>query len=144
MSLSIKEKDNIRSVKVGWFYVIDENGEAKYPCKLVETPNYEVGELREQIIKIFDKMGYTVRFVNPRYANCIIRVFKSEKEYEDEKYRILGACCYTKVRNGKWITGNEYPIDFSTYPVRIWFYQDEYWDVSVDFFDTYVEIVKKK
>ena len=75
-------------------------------------------------------------------ANPSIR--SGNGEYEDEKYRILGACCYTKVRNGNWITGNEYPIDFSTYPVRKWFYQDECWDVSVDFFDTYVEIVKKK
>jgi hypothetical protein len=147
MSLSIKNRDGIRKVRKGWFYVIDENGTPKYPNDIEEKPNFELGELRNQIVDTLKQMGYTVNFVNPRSANCIIRVYKSEEAYGKEKYRILGAHCYTKDQNGKWKCidrlGEEYGVDFSKHVIRAWFFQDEYWDVSVDFFDTYVKLVKE-
>ena len=147
MSLSIKEKVGIRNVKCGWFYAIDEGGGPKYQIKGEEKPNFELGELRKQIVDSLKQMGYTVYFGNPRSANCIIRVYKSEEAYGDEKYRILGAHCYTKAQDGKWKCvdriGEEYGIDFSKHVIRTWFFQDEYWDVSVDFFDTYVKLVKE-
>lgn len=147
MSLSIKEKVEIRSVRVGWFYAIDEDGKPKYPNEKKEKPNYELGEIRKQIIESLQQKGYTVYFGNPRSANCIIRVYKNEEMYDDEKYRILGAHCYTKAKDGKWKCidrlGEEYGIDFSKHLIRTWFFQDESWDISVDFFDTYVKLVKE-
>ena len=147
MSLSSKEKVGIRSVRNGWLYAIDENGQPKYQVKGEEKPNYELGELRMQILNKLREMGYTVYFGNPKSANCVIRVYKSEKEYGDEEYRILGSCCYTKGQDGKWKSidriGEEFGIDFSKHVIRTWFFQDEYWDVSVDFFDTYVKLVKE-
>ena len=80
-------------------------------------------------------------------ANCVIRVYKSEEEYDGEKYRILGAHCYTKAQDGKWKCidrlGEEYGIDLTKHVIRTWFFQDDSWDVSVDFFDTYVKLVKE-
>lgn len=147
MSLSIKEKVEIRQVRLGWFYAIDEKGNPKYPNSSEEKPNYEIGELRKQIIEILQKRGYAVYFGNPRSANCIIRVYKSEEEYDGEKYRILGAHCYTKSKDGKWKCidrlGEEYGIDLTKHIIRTWFFQDDSWDVSVDFFDTYVKLVKE-
>lgn len=147
MALSINEKVEVRQIRTGWFYAIDEKGKPKYPSKSEEKPNYEVGELRKQIIAELQKKGYTVYFGNPRSANCIIRVYKSEDEYDGEKYRILGAHCYTKNKDGKWKCidrlGEEYSIDLTKHVIRTWFFQDDSWDVSVDFFDTFVKLVKE-
>ena len=148
MSLSIKEKTEVRKVSVGWMYSIDENGNPKYVDANREKPNYEVGEIRKQIIKKLEGKGYKVYFCKPKSANCIIRVYKSEEKYGNETYRILGAHCYTQNSNKKWKSiykfKDEFGLDFSKDMLRIWFYQDEYWDVFVDFFDTYVKVVKEK
>lgn len=148
MSLSIKGKVAIRNLRFGWLYAIDEKGRPKYPNKKEEKPNFEVGEIRKQIFEELKQMGYTVYVGNPKSASCIIRVYKSEEVHEDQKYRIMGAQCYTKAQDGKWktvdIQGNELVIDFSEHHVRTWFFQDESWEVSVDFFDTYVKLVKEK
>lgn len=148
MSLSIKEKLGIRNVRLGWFYAIDEAGKPKYQTASEEKPNYDVGELRKQILETLKHMDYTVYVGNPKSANCIIRVYKSEEEHDGQKYRILGAHCYTKAPDGKWKCidrmGEEYGIDFSEHVIRTWFFQDDCWDVSVDFFDTYVKLVKEK
>ncbi len=148
MSLCIKEKVDVRSVRYGWFYEINEDGQPKYPNDKEEKPNYEVGELRQMVVSKLEEKGYTVYRGKPQSANCIIRVYKEEKEYEDSVYRILGAHCYTKAQDGKWKCidrlGEEYGIDFSQHMLRTWFFQDEYWDASVDFFDTFVKLVKEK
>lgn len=147
MSLCIKEKVEIRSVRYGWFYEIDENGQPKYPSVKEEKPNYEVGQLRQMVLKALEEKGYTVYMVKPQKANCIIRVYKEEKEYDGCLYRILGAHCYTKAQDGRWKCidrlNEEYGIDFSEHVLRTWFFQDEYWDASVDFFDTFVKLVKE-
>lgn len=148
MSLSIKEKDAIRKLRRGWLYAIDEKGKALYPKKKEEKPNYDVGEIRKQICDDLRQMGYTVYVGNPRAANCIIRVYRSESRHDNQKYRIMGAQCYTKAQEGKWktvdIQGNEFGIDFAQHVIRTWFFQDESWEVPVDFFDTYVKLVKEK
>ena len=148
MSLSIKEKVGIREVNCGWFYAINENGQPKYPSPNEEKPNYEIGELRKNIVESLQNMGYKVLNCNPKSANCIIRVYKSEEKYESETYRVMGAYCYTKDSEGKWRSidriGNEFCIDFSKHIIRTWFFQDEYWDIAADFFDTYVKLVKEK
>lgn len=147
MSLSINEKVEIRNLRFGWFYAIDENGNPKYPNDREEKPNYEVGELRKKIVENLQQRGYQVYLVKPQSANCIIRVYKSEEMYDDEKYRIMGAHCYTKAKEGRWKCidrmGEEYGIDFTKHVLRTWFFQDDYWDLSVDFFDTYVKLVKE-
>lgn len=147
MSLSVREKVGVRNLRVGWFYAIDKKGKPKYETSSEEKPDYQVGELRKQIFEKLQNMGYTVYVGNPKSANCIIRVYRSEEEYDGEKYRILGAHCYTKAQDGKWKCvdrlGEEYSIDFSKHVIRTWFFQDDSWDVSVDFFDTYVKLVKE-
>ena len=151
MLLSKKEKEEIRNVRNGWFYAIDEKGAPKYPNDIEEKPNYEVDEIRKQIIEILQQMNYKVYSVNsPKFANCIIRVYKSEQNYDNEKYRILGGQCYTRTLKGKWKCldwmGDEYNIDFSGtgYVDNAMFYQDDHWDLSVDFVDMYVKLVKEK
>ena len=148
MSLNIRQKDDIRKIRLGWFYAINENGEPMYPSQHEEKPNYEVGELRNMIFDTLKQKGFEIFRVKPAAANCIIRVYKEEKEYNDGTvYRILGAHCYTKNSDGRWKCidrlGEEYGIDFSKHMLRTWFFQDEYWDVSLDFFDTYVKLVKE-
>lgn len=147
MPLNVKQKEEIRKIRFGWFYEIDEKGQPKYPSSNEEKPNFEVGQLRKMILEAIEQKGYTVYNGKPQSANCIIRVYKEEKEYEGAKYRILGAHCYTKAQDGRWKCidriGEEYGIDFTQHVIKTWFFQDETWDVSVDFFDTFVKLVKE-
>lgn len=148
MSLTLQERNELRKLKSVWSYAINEDGNPMYPNDFEEKPNYEIGKLRRMIFEQIEKLGYTINQTNPKQANCIIRVYNDEKEYEDGKYRILGMHCYLKNQTGQWKCidrmGTEFEIDFSKHVIRIWFFQDEYWDVSVDFFDTYVKLVKEK
>ena len=146
MPLNNKQKDDVRRIRLGWFYSIDEKGEPLYQVKMDEKPNYDVGQIRKMIFEQLESRGMTIYKVKPPSANCIIRVYRDEKEYSDgTRYRIMGAHCYTKSSDGRWRCidrlDEEYGLDFSEHKIRTWFFQDEYWDISVDFFDTYVKIV---
>ena len=147
MPLTEKQKEEIRKIRFGWFYEIDENGQPKYPSKDEEKPNFDVGEIRKLIFQALENRDYIIYKGKPQSANCIIRVYKEEREYEGSKYRIMGAHCYTKAQDGKWKSidriGEEFGFDFNQHEMKIWLFQDETWDVSVDFFDTYVKIVKE-
>lgn len=147
MSLSIKQKQEIRNIKFGWFYSINENGAPHRELSAEKAPNYEVGQLRQMVLKSIRDKGYNFYHVKPNSANCIIRVYKEEKVFDGTKYRFLGAHCFTKAQDGKWYAmsknGEEFGIDFTKHEIRIWFFQDEYWDASVDFFDTFVKLVKE-
>lgn len=148
MAINIKQKEDVRKVNFGWFYAINEKGEPKYLNKRDEKPNYEIGQIRQLVFGLLKQKGFQIYPVKPPSANCIIRVYKDEKKYNDgTKYRMLGAYCYTKGSDGRWHCidkqGSECGIDFSKHTIRTWFFQDEYWDVNVDFFDTYVKLVKE-
>lgn len=147
MPLNVKQKEEVRKIRFGWLYEIGKDGQPKYPSKTEEKPNFEVGEIRKMIFDALTSKGYTAYLGKPQSANCIIRVYKEEKEYEGAKYRILGAHCYTKAQDGRWKCidriGEEYGIDFNQHVIKTWFFQDESWDVSVDFFDTFVKLVKE-
>ena len=145
MSLSIREKETVQLQKCNWIYSIDKKGAPLYKAsKSSDRPNYESRELKQMILDMLKELGYKVYFVKPQSANCIIRVYKDEKTYKGDgaTYRILGAKCYTKTSNGKWCSNDETVLDFAQHIIRVWFFQDEYWDVSVDFFDAYVKLVK--
>lgn len=147
MALNIKQKQEIRDIKFGWFYSIDEKGEPLRETPGEKTPNYDVGQLRQMVLKSIQDRGYKYYNVRPNSANCIIRVYKEEKVFDGTKYRFLGAHCYTKGQDSKWHAmsriGEEFGLDFTKHEIRVWFFQDEYWDASVDFFDTFVKLVKE-
>lgn len=145
MPLSIKHKEEVQHQRCNWNYAIDKDGNQLYKNpKGSDNPNYESRELKQIILDMLKERGYKVYFVKPQSANCIIRVYKDEKTYKEDgiTYRLLGAMCYTKNSNGKWCGCEGNVLDFTQHVMRVWFFQDEYWDVSVDFFDTYVKLVK--
>lgn len=148
MALKIAQKNEIRNVNYGWIYSTTDQ-EKKLLRKTISenNPNYDVGQMRQMAFRRIEEKGYKIYKERPQAANCIIRVYKDEKIYEGTIYRLLGVNCFTKGQDGKWYTvgtnGEDFLIDFAEHKIRVWFFQDEYWDVSVDFFDTFVKIVKE-
>lgn len=147
MPLNTTQKKEIRNIKYGWFYSIDSHGAPLHETSSEKTQNHDLGALRQIVLKNITDRGYRIYNVKPQSANCIIRVYRDEKLYEGTKYRFLGAHCFTKGQDSKWhsvgANGDEFMLDFTKHEIRVWFYQDEYWDASVDFFDTFVKIVKE-
>lgn len=143
------QKEEIREVKLWGFYLLDEKGNPANPIPGKSYPDLRWDQIRRDLIKQLQDKGYNVKFVKPSQANCVIRVFNDVKKYEsDGKYRILGGNCFTKDITGKWIgesnVCDEFELDYEKHELKIWFFQDEYWMVKVNFFDTYVKLTKKK
>lgn len=146
MPISAEELQSIRKKRMSWRYEIDKDGQPKYPSPQGKTPDFDVGQLRRRMIWELERMGYKIIQVNPKEANCIIRVYRQEKAYHGATYRMFGAHCYTKTKSSRWKsideTGEEHGIDFSNHTLHIWFNEDSFWRVAVDSFDTYVKLVK--
>ena len=147
--LNAEQKKEIREVKCGCCYEIDAAG------KLVGLEDKEIAKnpdliaVRRLLIQKLTIIGYTVNFVKPHQANCIIRVHKAEKEHNGQKYCVIGGNCFVKDWiDGKWRSisgsGSEFELDFAKCRRRIWFCQDDYWEPELDFFDTYVKLVKEE
>ena len=147
MGLNTRQKEEVRQVGWKWFYRLDENGNPVGVKKGEENFSISLKQLKEKAINELEEKGYTCYLAKPNAANCIIRVYHDEKEYDGDTYRFFGVYCFTKAQNGRWTCGCEgssFEIDFTKLEKRIWFFQDEYWDVSLDFFDVYVKLVKEK
>lgn len=149
MLLTADQKEEIRGVKLWGFYLLDKDGKPANPIPGKSYPNLRWDQIRQELIKQLEEKGYEVKFVKPSAANCVIRVYNDVKTYEfDNKYRILGGNCFTKDITGKWIGESslcdDFELDYEKHELKVWFYQDEYWMVRVNFFDTYVSLKRKK
>ncbi|MBQ7410411.1 MAG: hypothetical protein IJW20_03405 [Clostridia bacterium] len=149
MILTAEQKEEIREILLWSFYLVDEHGKPANPIQGKEYLDLRWDQIRREIMNQLEKKGYEVQFVKPSQANCVIRVFNDVKTYEyDNKYRILGGNCFVKDITGKWISesslGNPFELDYEKHELRVWFFQDEYWMVKVNFFDTYVKLTRKK
>lgn len=95
------------------------------------------------VVQAIMQEGFSCVRCDPRSSNCVIRVFSSDRTYEKARYKIVGAEVYTKNHDGKWYTGTKsepVKLDLRKCTQRVWFYQDEYWDAELDFFDTYMKV----
>lgn len=149
MILTAEQKEEIREILVWSFYLVDEHGKPANPIQGKTYLDLRWDQIRRKIMNQLEKKGYEVQFVKPSHANCVIRVFNDVKTYEyDNKYRILGGNCFVKDITGKWISesslGDPFELDYEKHELRVWFFQDEYWMVKVNFFDTYVKLTRKK
>ncbi len=148
MIFTAEQKEKIREVKLWSFYLLDTDGKPANPLPKREYLDLRWDQIRKNLIDQLEELGYEVQFVKPSQANCIIRVFNDVKTYEnDGKYRILGGNCFIKDATGKWISESSlcdlFELDYEKHELKVWFFQDEYWMVRVNFFDTYVKLKKK-
>ena len=148
MIFTKEQKARIREMKLWDFYLLDKAGNPANKNSKRVFMDLRWDQLRKRLIEQIEELGYEVKFVKPSQANCIIRVFNDVKTYENAKYRIIGGNCFMKNPNGAWMSesgrGDSFELHYEQHEIRVWFFQDEYWDVKVNFFDTYVKIVKKK
>lgn len=143
------QKEEIRELKIWDFYLLNKEGKPANPRPNREYLDLRWDQIRRRLISLLEKEGYEVQFVKPSQSNCVIRVFNDVKTYENQnQYRVLGGNCFIKDPNGNWTsksdTGNTFELNYEQHEIRVWFLQDEYWDVKVNFFDTYVKLKKKK
>ena len=96
--------------------------------------------LFENIIQELQVEGFNVQRVDPRKANCIIRVFRHEGYvYKDDIHWGYGAYSYIKTPEGMKAKNNCY-IDYAKCEVTKWLFQDECFDLKPHFVDYYVKI----
>lgn len=148
MIFTASQKKKIREVKLWSFYSMDKSGNLTFLNHRKEMSDLNWEQIRKKLINQLEEIGYEVKFVKPSQANCVIRVFNDVKSYENQKYRILGGNCFIKDVNGTWLSGsdrgNTFELNYEYHELKIWFFQDESWDVRVNFFDTYVKLKKRK
>ena len=145
MMFSKEQRQKVRKIHKKWMMALDCEGKLMAYQRHAEAVEYDAMSIRKMLIQEIEQLGFKVEVVKPIFANCIIRVYHDTKKYEHENYHMSGGMCYMLNSMGEWVTecnGMEHEIDFAKMEKRVWFYQDEYWDVSLDFFDTYVRLVK--
>lgn len=149
MALNQKEKEEIRRLELSWFFTLDNEGKPiLYKGKDSEPFKFNLEKVRGQMVEKITKKGYTVEFVSPRDANCVIRTYRNENaKYDGGEYRLLGAHCYVKQgMTDKWFAENNagdlFELTYNEYLIKVWFFQDEYHCFKVDYFDTYVKLTK--
>lgn len=97
-------------------------------------------KIAEESINNLRKEGFAVERVDPKKANCIIRVFRHESyPYEDYCYWAYGTDVYIKTSVGLKSVRNTF-IDYSEFAVTKWLFQDECFDIKPHFVDYYVKI----
>lgn len=148
MIFTKEQKEKIRKVRLWSFYMMNETGKPAHPNSKKQYLDLRWDQIRARLITQLEELGYEVQFVKPSQANCIIRVYNDVKSYGCEKYRILGGNCFLKDGTGCWKSesdrGDFFELNYEQHELKIWFFQDESWDVRVNFFDTYVKLKKKK
>lgn len=137
-----EQKENIRTINLFEEFYGNKKGVSFHNKKKVHIP--DVWELKEQVIKSIIEKGFSkVERVEPKNANCIIRIFNNRKvEFgRDVMTNIYGFNCFVK-EGGKWISEscNKFEINFEKYEVGYWLCPDEYVTYDCDFVDFYVKI----
>jgi len=105
----------------------------------------DVWAIKQVAINRILKLGFdNVSTVEPKYANCIIRIFtKRHFKYEmGEIHNVYGFNCFVK-ENGIWLSesNNLFKINFLKHVITCWLSQDESVDYDCDFVDCYVRII---
>lgn len=139
--LNRRERENIRNISIFNHTCWERQGiPITYDGRAFTVPTHD--QVRKIIFSQILNLGFTkVQRVEPSKADAIIRVYQKLHHYYDNTfcYNLYGACCYTQ-KNGKWVTYNDIPIDYSNCLIRHYVYQDSYIDFDCEFFDIYVEI----
>lgn len=142
--LTPKQKEKIRNIGIYEYSSSEENGKP-LTYKGQEFHMLSCDEIRKEVLNKILRVGFSkVNFVNPARANCVVRVFVLKHfKYDNELvYNIYGAHCFTR-KNGRWVSRSQdssFELDYAKCIIRHWFFQDEYADFELDFFDTYVHV----
>lgn len=100
----------------------------------------EIEYLFENTIQELQVEGFNIQRVDPRKANCIIRVFRhGGYVYKDDIHWVYGVYSYIKTPEGMRARSNSY-IDYANCEVTVWLFQDECFDIKPHFVDYYVKI----
>lgn len=104
----------------------------------IKIPDFE--ELAEISIENLKKVGYSVKRVSPRQANCIVRVFRHTSiKFEEDEYWLFGAETYLKTILGM-TTVCGLTINYSEFKVRLWLFQDDSFLAEPNFVDYFFKI----
>lgn len=142
--LTAKQKETLRNIQIFEYSSREEDGKP-ITHNGQEFQMLTCEEIRRKIFNKFASAGFSkIKFVNPLFANCVVRVFvlKHCKIDDDLVYNIYGAQCFTR-KNCRWISftkGGGFELNPSNCVVRHWLFQDEYIDFEMEFFDTYARV----
>ena len=137
-----EQRIKIRNINSFEEFYGNKKGVSFHNKKKVHIPN--VWELKDEAIKRILEKGFTkVERVEPKRANCIIRIFNNHKEElgRDIMTEIYGFNCFVK-EDGKWVAEgcNKFEINFEKCEVGYWLCPDEYVTYDCNFTDFYVKI----
>jgi len=138
-----EQRKDIRNINSFEEFYGNKKGVSFHNKKKVHIP--DVWELKEQAIKRIIDIGFSqVQRVEPRHANCIIRIFNKRNVElgRDVMTNIYGFNCFVK-EDGKWVSEscNKFEISYEKYKVGYWLYPDEYVTYDCDYADFYVKII---
>lgn len=139
--LNNKLKEKIRNVNE-FKYSLHEENDVPVTIDQKEFVIPSFIELRKTAINQLLEIGFeSVKPIAPKYANCIIRVFKSLHLYlEDSFCNAYGYCCYTNL-DGKWFSAcsdkDLIPIDYEKHVHCIPLLSEEIIKFDAEFFDYY-------
>ena len=119
------------SVRKGKLYDFDTS-------KKIQLPYIE--ELAKSAISKLKELGFSVERVEPKKANCIIRVFRDDNiKYEKNTYWMYGVEAYIKTPYS-FTSKDDINIDYSIFEVCVWFFQDESTIMKPNFVDYYLRV----
>ena len=99
-----------------------------------------IEDLSKSAISKLKELGFFVERVEPQKANCIIRVFRDDNlKYEGDTHWMYGVEVYIKTSNIFYSKFNV-KIDYATFKVRKWFFQDESTIMEPNFVDYYLRV----
>ena len=139
--LNNKLKEKIRKVNDFKYSLHEENSvPVTIDQKEFVIPSFI--ELRKSVIEQLLEIGFdSVEPIAPKYANCIIRVFKClHLRYETSFCNAYGYCCYTRL-DGEWLSASSskdlVPINYSKHVQKLPLLSDECILFDTEFFDFY-------
>ena len=139
--LNNKLKEKIRNVNIFKYSLHEENGvPVTIEQKEFVIPSFI--ELRKLATEQLLEIGFdSIEPIAPKYANCIIRVFKSLHHREENEFcNAYGYCCYTRL-DGEWISSScgkdLVPINYSKHIQKLPLLSDEFIMFDTEFFDYY-------
>lgn len=106
----------------------------------------EFDQIYQAMVEGIEKLGFSVKMVSPKKANCMIRVFKANSTDNQLQVDLYGAIFCVK-NFFSWIY--EFESDISvinprSFQVTIWLTQDDSIIIDTEFNDIYLLVKKKK
>lgn len=139
--LNRKEREIVRNIVISQHSCWEREGVAiTFDGRPFIVPTLD--QVKEDIIEEILYRGFNkVERIKPTEADAIIRVYQKlhYKHHNGLVYNLYGGHCFTP-KNGKWVTLEDIPLDYSSCKIRHWICQDDYIDFECDFFDVYVVI----